>query len=188
MTRPGSRISTRGSRAAASCNACSERLIPGRMMPPSKAPSAATMSNVVAVPLSMTMAGPPYVDERADGVHEPVGAGFVRLVDAHFDAELQAVLADHHRLAADVAAREVAQIEQRLRHDGGDDAGVDVGERRAAQRHDLRRATARIRRRCGVVSVEARHCARQVWPSQMANLVLVLPTSMARSMGSGRVW
>ena len=36
-------------------------------------------------------------------------------------------------------------------------------------------------------SVEARHWARHALPSWTANRVLVLPTSMARSMGSGRV-
>src|SRR5262245_9173389 len=35
-------------------------------------------------------------------------------------------------------------------------------------------------------SVEARHWPRHVLPSWTANLVLVLPTSMARSMGSRR--
>jgi hypothetical protein len=38
-----------------------------------------------------------------------------------------------------------------------------------------------------VVSVEARHCARQDCPSQTANFVLVLPTSIGESMGSSAV-
>jgi hypothetical protein len=51
-------IATRGSLAAALCSASIERLIPGAITPPSKAPSAPITSNVVAVPLSMTISSP----------------------------------------------------------------------------------------------------------------------------------
>src|SRR6185369_7925167 len=57
----------------------------------------------------------------------------------------------------------------------------------------LRSASARISLSHGAYSsavrrgsVEARHCPRHVAPSWTANLVLVLPTSMARSMESRR--
>ena len=144
-------------RAAPAC----DRLMPGAMTPPSKAPSAATTSKVVAVPLSMTMQVARIDHVGADGVDQAVGAGLARLVDAHLDAEVD-VLADHQRLDVQVAARQVAQVEDRLRHHAGDDAGVE--RRRAAgpaMRQQLATARRRIRRPCGVASVAARHWAIQ---------------------------
>ena len=71
-----------------------------------------------------------------------------RLVDAHLDAELD-VLADHQRLDVQVAARQVAQVEDRLRHHAGDDAAVEL--RRASGRAWPAAGSARrrIRRPCG---------------------------------------
>ena len=131
-----------------SCSACIDRLMPGAMTPPSKAPSAPTTSKVVAVPLSMTISGaavergsaPTALTSRS----APASDG---LVDPHLDAELD-VLADHQRLDLQIAARQVAQVEQRLRHHAGDDAGVEVAELQRLHAAAAGAARRRIRRRC----------------------------------------
>jgi hypothetical protein len=61
---------------------------------------------------------------RADRVDQAVCAGLGGLVDAHVDAEL-GVLADHERLYVQIAAGEITQVEDRLRHHAGDDAAVE---------------------------------------------------------------
>ena len=60
---------------------------------------------------------------RGDRVDQPVGADRGRPVGVDLDAEIDVGVADHQRLAFQIAAAERAQIEQRRRHDGGDDRG-----------------------------------------------------------------
>ena len=74
----------------------------------------------------------------------PASDGFV---DAHLDAEVD-VLADHQRLDVQVAPRQVAQVEERLRHHAGDDAGVQVRQRQGRPWPAAGPARRRIRRRC----------------------------------------
>jgi hypothetical protein len=58
-TRSGRRTSTRGSRAARWKRASALIPIPGQMTPPTYSPRRDTTSNVVAVPKSTTITGPP---------------------------------------------------------------------------------------------------------------------------------
>src|SRR5277367_3421069 len=60
ITLPGSLISTRGNRAARANNASDEIPNPGAITPPRYSPFAEITSNVIAVPKSTTMHGPPY--------------------------------------------------------------------------------------------------------------------------------
>src|SRR5271156_2725316 len=60
ITLPGSLISTRGNRAARANNASDEIPNPGAITPPRYSPFAEITSNVIAVPKSTTMQGPPY--------------------------------------------------------------------------------------------------------------------------------
>ena len=60
ITLPGSLISTRGSRAVRENNASDEIPIPGAITPPRYSHFAEITSNVIAVPKSTTMHGPPY--------------------------------------------------------------------------------------------------------------------------------
>src|SRR5271155_3754631 len=60
ITLPGSLISTRGNRAARANNASDEIPNPGAITPPRYSPFAEITSNVIAVPKSTTMDGPPY--------------------------------------------------------------------------------------------------------------------------------
>src|SRR2546430_1398997 len=60
ITFPGSLISTRGSRAARAKRASDEIPSPGAMTPPRYSPFAEITSNVIAVPKSTTMHGPPH--------------------------------------------------------------------------------------------------------------------------------
>ena len=64
-TRPGSRTSTRGSRAARWKSASALIPIPGQITPPPYSPPRVITSNVVAVPKSTTTAGPPKAAKAA---------------------------------------------------------------------------------------------------------------------------
>jgi hypothetical protein len=59
MTVGGRRMSTRGSRDARANNASAEIFRPGAMTPPTYSALAVTTSNVVAVPKSTMIDGPP---------------------------------------------------------------------------------------------------------------------------------
>ena len=74
-------------------------------------------------------------------------------------------IADHQRLALEIFAAELAQVEQRRRHHGGDDGGVEIGEGEAFQRQQLAAASTAYSSAVRVVSVTARHWARISSPS-----------------------
>ena len=69
--------------------------------------------------------------------HQPVGADLFWPVDQDFKAKIDIVAADHHRRRAEIALAQRHQIEQRLRHDIGDDGAGDIGGGDAAQIHQL---------------------------------------------------
>ena len=64
MILPGFWMATRGRRAAAWCRACTDRLTPGAMMPPSKPPSAPTTSKVVTRAAKSLLRKPPKWGKR----------------------------------------------------------------------------------------------------------------------------
>ena len=100
-------------------------------------------------------------------------------LDLH--AEIDSRIAHDQGLAFEIAAAKLAQIEQRGRHHGRDDGGVEIGEAEPFQRQKRFSSTA-YSSAVRAVSVTARHSARIVLPSWTAKTMLVLPASMASSM------
>ena len=97
MTRPGSRTSTRGRRAARWKSASALIPIPGQITPPAYSPLRVTTSKVVAVPKSTTITGPAVGRERGHAVHDAVGAHVARRLVQDRHARLHPG-PDHERL------------------------------------------------------------------------------------------
>ena len=125
IARSGARSSIRGSFAVRAASASSPSSRPGAIAPPTYAPSAATQSNVVAVPKSTTTAGVPYSRAAASALTSRSAPDVARPVDA--DRE-------RHRAGARDDERAVAPLGDRLdraghgRDDRGERDRVDVGD------------------------------------------------------------
>ena len=149
-------------------------------------PLAVTASNVVAVPKSRTMSGRPRPRPNClvggDAVHDAIGADLGRDCRTGsacrvFDAGL-----DDERGDAEVALHHRANRTGERRHDGPEDD--------AAYLHALERGCARTGRRpagparqtSARAASAAASSATSVAPSNTPRTMLVLPTSMARSI------
>src|SRR5690606_241387 len=71
-------------------------------------------------------------------IDDAVGADLRWLGGAYGDAKLR-ILANHQRLGIQIAAGEIAEIEDRLRDDAGDDAGIEHLELQAGHIEELRK-------------------------------------------------
>ncbi len=70
---------------------------------------------------------------RRNGIDEAVRAHGIRPVGVDADSELDVGIADHQRLALDVAPAEKAQVEQGGGHHGCDDGAVEIAEGKPVQ-------------------------------------------------------
>ena len=83
---------------------------PGASTPPTKLPSLSAMSKVVALPKSIVISGPPCCLIARDHADQTVGAGILRPVDQHLDAELAVRLADDQQRRLEVGLAQAAQV------------------------------------------------------------------------------
>ncbi len=74
---------------------------------------------------------------RRDGVYDAVRTHRAGTVGQHAYAELDVGIADDDRLAFQVAAAKLAQVEQRRGHDGRDDRRVEIAEAEALKLQEL---------------------------------------------------
>ena len=139
-----------------------------------------TTSNVVAVPKSTTISGPPKCRCAGERVQQAVGADLVRVVDLDLEAPVERGARDQ-RLDAEPVPAQPAQMVQRGRHHRAEHGGAisvalqpDVGEQRQQPHRVFVGGALRV-------GADAPGAAPAL-SSCTAKTMLVLPASITRSM------